>query len=106
MKYWPHIITVAAAIAIVLLITDMVLVERNRILQAEVNSRAQFIQQTVQLEGLQREIVNAIANLAVRNKDEALKAILTQQGITINVNQPQSTSAPGLPQAPEAKTRQ
>jgi hypothetical protein len=105
-KYWPHVITAAAAIAIVLLITDMVLVERNRILQAEVNSRAQFIQQTVQLEGLQREIVNAIANLAVRNKDEALKAILTQQGITINVNQPQSTSAPGLPQAPEAKTRQ
>jgi hypothetical protein len=83
----------------------MVLVEQNRTLQGEVNSRAQYIQQTVQLEGLQREIVSAIANLAVRNKDDALKTILTQQGITINVNQPQTTATPGLPQAPEPKVR-
>ena len=44
--------------------------------------------------------VRAIANLAVRNKDDALKTILTQQGITFNVSQPASTAAP---QAPEAK---
>ena len=49
---------------------------------------------------LHREIVNAIANLSVRNKDDALKTILTQQGITINVN-PQTKPA----QAPEAKSR-
>jgi hypothetical protein len=104
-KRWQHFITGAAALAILLLLTNMVLVERNRILQAEVSSRAQYIQQTVQLEGLQREIVNAIANLAVRNKDDSLKAILTQQGITINVNQPQTTTAPGLSQSPEAKAR-
>ena len=58
-----------------------------------------------QLEGLHREIVNAIANLAVRNKDDALKTILTQQGITFNVGQPESTVAPPLSQAPEAKGR-
>ena len=83
MRRWQNIITVAAAFGILLLLTNMVLVERTRILQAEVSSRAQYIQQTVQLEGLQRDLLNAVANLSVRNKDDALKAILTDQGITI-----------------------
>ncbi|HEY3197876.1 MAG TPA: hypothetical protein VGJ57_07665 [Nitrospirales bacterium] len=83
----------AAAIGIGLVLTNMILFEWNRTLQAEVNSRAQYIQQTVQLEALQRDIVNAIANLSVRNKDDALKSILSQQGITINVA-PQTTPAP------------
>jgi len=49
--------------------------------------------------------VNAIANLSVRNKDDALKSILTQQGITINVNPVPTTPAPSA-QAPKAKGRQ
>jgi predicted Holliday junction resolvase-like endonuclease len=99
---WQTWVTLVAALGIVLILTNMVLFGRNRSLQREVDSRAQFIQQTVQLEGLQREIVNAIANLSVRNKDEALKSILTQQGITINVNPAPTTLAPST-QAPEAK---
>jgi hypothetical protein len=84
----------------------MILFERNQSLRREVDSRSQYIQQTMQLEGLQREIVNAIANLAVRNKDDALKTILTQQGITINIGQPQPTTAPPSSQASEPKGRQ
>ena len=95
----------AAALAIVLAFTNMVLFERNRSLQQEVSSRTQYIQQSVQLEGLHREIVNAIANLAVRNKDDALKTILTQQGITFNVGQPEPAAAPPVSQPPEAKGR-
>ena len=57
------------------------------------------------MEGLHREIVNAIANLAVRNKDDALKTILTQQGITFNVGQPETTAAPPMSQVPESKGR-
>ena len=94
-------VTAIAALGVVLAVTNMVLFERNRALQAEVSSRAQFIQQSVQLEALNREIVNAIAGLAVRNKDDALKTILTQQGITFNVGQAESTAA----QPPEAKGR-
>jgi hypothetical protein len=97
-------VTLLAAIGIVLVLANMILFEWNRSLRAVVDSRAQYIQQTVQLEGLQREIVNAIANLAVRNKDDALKAILTQQGITINIGPPQPTSTPPSAQAPEAKS--
>ena len=97
-------VTLAAALGVVLAITNMVLFERNRLLQGEVGSRAQYIQQSVQLEGLHREIVNALANLAVRNKDDALKTILTQQGITFNVGPSESAPASAA-QAPEAKGR-
>ena len=101
MSRWQTWVTLVAALGIVLILANMILFGWNRSLQREVDSRAQFIQQTVQLEGLQREIVNAIANLSVRNKDDALKSILTQQGITINVA-PQGTPAPSA-QTPESK---
>jgi predicted Holliday junction resolvase-like endonuclease len=103
-RRWQSGVTVLAGLGIVLVLANMVLFERNRSLQGEVNARAQYIQQTVQLEGLHREIVNAIANLAVRNKDDALKTILSQQGITINVGQGQ-TGTPSSAQGPEGKGR-
>lgn len=106
MSRWQACVTLAAALGVALAFTNMILFERNRSLQGEVGLRAQYIQQSVQLEGLHREIVNALASLAVRNKDDALKTILTQQGITFNVGQPESTSAaPPVSQAPEAKGR-
>jgi hypothetical protein len=89
--------TLAAAAAIVLFVVNVVLMERNRSLQGEINLRQQFIQQSVQLEALNRELISAVANLSVRNKDEQLKTILTQQGITFNVA-PSSTG----PSAPSA----
>ena len=100
MSAWQACVTLVAALGVVLAVTNMIFFERNRSLREEVSSRAQYIQQSVQLEGLHREIVSAIANLAVRNKDDALKTILTQQGITFNVGPPASTAAP---QAPEAR---
>lgn len=102
---WQTWVTLAAAVGVGLVLTNMILFTRNQALQGEVGSRAQYIQQTVQLGGIHREIVNAIANLAVRNKDDALKTILTQQGITINPGQPQPTVAPPLAPGSEAKGR-
>jgi hypothetical protein len=90
---WQSWLTLGAGIVLVLVLVDMILFERNRALQAEINSRQQYIQQSVQLEGLNREIVTAIANLAVRNKDDQLKAILAQHGITINVGSTGAASA-------------
>lgn len=99
-KLWQRAVTLVAALGVILVLTNMILFERNRTLQNEVTARAQYIQQTVQLEGLHREIINAIANLSVRNKDDALRTILTQHGITINMGQ-----SPGAAPAPEKGQR-
>jgi LPS O-antigen subunit length determinant protein (WzzB/FepE family) len=101
-KPWHGWVTILAGVAIALVVTNIVLFERNRTLQAEVAARTQYLQQTAQIEALNREIVNALANLAVRNQDEALKAILTEQGININMGPGQGAPAPGP--APESKS--
>jgi hypothetical protein len=92
-------LTVAAALVLLLAVVDMVLVEMNRPLQLEVNRRDQYIKQTVQLESLSRELVTAIANFAIRDNDEALRGVLTQHGIAINLATG-AAPAPGATQAP------
>jgi hypothetical protein len=90
-------VSLGATLVVVLVITNMVLFEMNHGLQTEVNSRQQFIQQSLQLEALNREIVSAIANLSIRNRDEALRTVLTQHGITFSANPPSTPPAVSLP---------
>jgi hypothetical protein len=94
---WQGGLLLVAVLGAVLVLVNAVLFEINRSLQTQVTSRAQYIQQTVQLEALNREIVSAIANLASRNNDEALRAVLAQHGITINP--PPGAGTPAAPPA-------
>jgi hypothetical protein len=95
-EFW--ILTALAAIALLLSIVNMVVFSQNRAAQAEVGGRSQYIQQAAQLEPLYREMVKALADLAVRNNDTELRDMLTKQGITLTASPP----APSPP-APEPK---
>lgn len=97
-QYWT--LTAIAVVSLVLVVANMAMFLSNRSAQAEVNARAQFIQQTVQLDVLYREIVKALADLSVKNQDKDLRALLAAHGITVNV----PTSA--APAAPESGRRQ
>jgi type VI protein secretion system component VasK len=102
-SFW---VTLAAAVALALTVVNMVLFDGNRTLQAEISTRAQYIQQTVQIEAVNRELINALANLSVRNKDEALRTVLSQHGITVNVSGSAVGSASSTaPSTVEAKAR-
>jgi hypothetical protein len=92
--------SIIAALAVLLAIANIVMLEMNRRLQADVAARNHFIQQTVQIETLNREVVNALANLAVERNDEALKTLLAQHGITLN---PSATGTRGQPTSPAAQ---
>ena len=78
---WETWVTIVGVIVLVLVGVDIALLERNRGVQAELSGRQQFLQQTQQLETLHRELVSAIANLAARDNDDALRAILIDHGI-------------------------
>ena len=80
-KWQFHLLNALAVLAIALVAANGVLFKQNRSEQSALNQRQQFIQQTAQLETLQRELINAIANLAARNNDDALRGILTEYGI-------------------------
>lgn len=80
-EFWT--LTAVAVVAGVLAGTNAVLFTRNQSVQAEVAQRAQYVQQSVQLDRLYREIVHALADLSVRNQDAALRDLLAAQGITL-----------------------
>ena len=83
-EFW--ILTALAAIGLVLALTNMAIVGQNRQARDEVNARAQYVQQSAQLEPLYREIVKALADLSVRNNDVQLRELLSKQGITVSQN--------------------
>jgi hypothetical protein len=91
-----------AGVTIVLVFTYIILVQENRSVQAEVNRRQQFINQGIQLGRLNETLIRSIAAAAVNNKDERLRDLLTQSGITINVTTP--TPSSGEPAEKEATT--
>jgi hypothetical protein len=83
-QYWT--LTAIAAVSVVLVIVNIVMLVNNRAAQKEINSRAQFIQQSAQLEVLYREMVKALADLSVKNQDKDLRDLLTTHGVTVNVS--------------------
>jgi hypothetical protein len=91
-----------AAAAGALVIAYIILVQDNRTVQAEVNRRQQFINQSVQLGRISEVLIRAIAATAVSNKDDRLRDLLADNGITINAaGEPvPSASAPAEKTAP------
>lgn len=89
-----------AGIALVLAIVNAFLFTSNRALRDEANVQTQFIQQSVQLEGLFNEMVRALAEMSVRDNDEQLKMMLQMVGVTVSLN-----SSPPAPQRPAGAPR-
>lgn len=94
------VLVVLAAVALMLVVANGVVFSLNRGLQAEVNARQQFVQQSVQLEGLYREIVKALAELAVKNGDQQIVQMLSAQGINVSVSSPAVPAATAAPPPP------
>ena len=73
----------AAAVAGILTLASL-----NRAAQLEVNARQQYVQQSLQLETLYREIARALAELGARNTDAQVRDMLARHGITYTANPP------------------
>ena len=77
------ILTVLGVLALGLVLSSIGLTLNNRDAQAQVTARQQFIDQTDQLRILNKEIIEALANLSVHTGDESRRELLATQGITI-----------------------
>ena len=82
--YWMTVGLSAAAGA--LIVAYIVLVQDNRTMQAEVNRRQQFINQSIQLGRVNEALIRALAAAAVSNNDDKLRDLLAENGITINAS--------------------
>ena len=87
-KWQFNLLTALGATALLLVIVNMGLSTLNRNTQIAVNQRQAFIQQTVPLEGLYRDIVKALAEMAVKGNDRQVLDMLSAQGLNVSVNNP------------------
>lgn len=91
-QYWIANLVGAACLGLVA--AQLTLGSLNRGLRADIEMRQQYVQQSLQLEGLYREIVRALAELGARNNDEQVRGLLQQHGISYTVNPPAAAAAP------------
>ena len=96
---WLYWVTVGlSGVTLVLVVAYIILAQDNRTIQAEVNQRQQFINQSIQLGRINDTLIRALAASAVDNNDDKLRELLAQNGITINP----TTGAPERQATPAA----
>ncbi len=97
---WAYrVILALSGITLILVVVYLVVSEQNRTVQAEINRRQQFINQSIQFGRVNEILVRTLASAVVSEKDEKLRELLAQNGITINPK----TGAPAP--APETGTK-
>lgn len=77
-----NILSICGAFALLLVAANVGLSLNNRQVQEEVNARQQFINQTVELNRLNNQIAQALANLSVKTGDTSIRRLLADNGIT------------------------
>ena len=76
-------LTPLAGLALVLALVNVLLSLGNQFLRLDVHERQQLITQSIQLEELHREIVAALASVAVKSNDRQLKDLLATMGVNL-----------------------
>jgi len=102
---WLYWMTVGlSALAGALVVVYITLVQDNRTVQADVNRRQQFINQSIQLGRINEALIRALATAAVSNKDDKLRDLLADNGIMINASGEAvpTASGPAVKTAPAA----
>ena len=79
--YWASVIF--SALALLLLVLNVGLVNGNRNLQAEVNQRQLAINNGVKFGQLNQSLVQALADASIKENDKDIRDLLSAQGITI-----------------------
>ena len=76
--------TILSSLILLLVVINIFIGLGNQSIQSEVGERQQVIAQTFQLQTLNGQLINVIANLALKTNDEALKKVLAAAGINLS----------------------
>ena len=87
------ILTSLSGLVLLLVLVNIGIGIGNQSIQSDVSERQQLIGHTMQLETLNRQLINVLANLALKNNDQALMGVLASVGINL------SGAAPAKPAA-------
>jgi hypothetical protein len=87
------VLTGLAVLMLLLVLVNILISLGNQSLRMEVNERQQFLAQSMQLEGLHREIVTVLATVALKTNNDQLKSLLASQGINLGQSPPPAAGA-------------
>ncbi len=93
LQFW--VLSVLAASCLAAAVLNMLLVSSNQGLRLRMSERAQLIGRGATAAVVYRQIVQALAQLSVRNQDPRLNAVLARQGLHVTVR---SAATPGSTQ--------
>lgn len=79
--YWASM--VCGALALVLLVTNVALINSDRTLQVDVRQRQATIANGTNVNQLNQSLVQALAEAAFKNDNEEIRHLLADQGITV-----------------------
>lgn len=77
-------LTPLATLILILVLVNVLLTLANQFLRQQLNERQQVLSQSMQMEGLYREIVTTLATVAVKTNDPQIKGLLASQGINLD----------------------
>jgi hypothetical protein len=103
LQFW--LLTLLGAAALVVVSVNIFTMMANADLRTEVNQRQQFINQSVKLGRLHKQLIQGLANLSARSGDEELRQVLARHGIEFTVSKsatPPSGKQTGAVQTPAA----
>ena len=75
---------ILSSLLLVLVLANILLVVGNQSVQSEVGERQQIIAHAIQVDTLSRQVVGAMADMALKTNDEALKKVLAASGVNLD----------------------
>jgi hypothetical protein len=97
---WVYRVVLAlSGITFIMVVVYLFVAQQNRTVQAEVNQRQQFINQSIQFNRVNDTLIRALAAAAVSEKDDRLRDLLARNGIIIDAK----TGAPAAAPTPGEK---
>lgn len=79
------LLTALSAATLLLSIGNALLFNTNRAMQADIATRGQYIQQSLQLEPVYQNLVGGLARVAAQSQDAQISELLGSQGIGFSV---------------------
>jgi hypothetical protein len=91
--YWVSV--VLGVLAVVLVIVNFGLLSNDQAIQAQVNQRQQFINQSAQLSRVSDLLIRSLATAAVNKNDDKVRDMLAEHGVTLQVTPTSGAAASG-----------
>jgi hypothetical protein len=89
--YWSSMIL--GGLALLLILSNVLLINGNRNLQMEIGRRQTVINNNGPMDQLNKALVQALAQASVDNEDKELRELLASQGFTVKKNEKVSAAS-------------